>query len=74
MLTATDIIFEMVKAEEKAWKSLAGYKFFMFGYHAAHWVNLNRLLKKQGDTEGNVPNPFRELVKLAKAKMEQWKK
>lgn len=44
------------EAEDKAWKSLAGYKFQMFGYWAAIWVHLNRI----GDF--NHPNPFRILV------------
>jgi len=53
-------IKELMKAEEaKAWKSLAGYKFYMFGYHAAAWVKLNQLLPEP------LPNPFRNLVRLA---------
>jgi len=53
-------IKDMMKVEEaKAWKSLAGYKFYMFGYHAAAWVKLNQLLPKP------LPNPFRNLVRLA---------
>ena len=31
------------EAEDKAWKSLAGYKFEMFGYWASKWVSLNHL-------------------------------
>lgn len=50
----------MRDAENKAWASLAGYKFYMFGYHAAQWVKLNKLLPK------SEPNPFKELVKVAK--------
>lgn len=51
---------EMAEAEEKAFDSLARYKFQMFGYWAAIWVHLNRIsgLKK--------PNPFRELVMTAR--------
>ncbi len=45
--------------ELKAWTNLARYKFLMFGYHAANWVTLNRLI---GDKK---PNPFRKLVKFA---------
>jgi len=57
-------IKELMKAEEaKAWKALAGYKFYMFvymfGYHAAAWVKLNQLLPEP------LPNPFRNLVRLA---------
>ncbi len=50
----------MKEAETKAWFSLQGYKFYMFGYHAATWVKLNKLLNEP------LPNPFRELVKVAK--------
>ncbi len=51
---------EMAKAEKKAIKALAGYKFWMFGYWAAQWVNYNRIsgLKK--------PNPFKKFVQLAR--------
>lgn len=51
---------EMDEAEHKAWKSLAGYKFQMFGYWAAIWVHLNRV-----GGFGRA-NPFREAVDLAK--------
>jgi hypothetical protein len=50
----------MIEAERKAWKALAGYKFWMFGYHAAQWVLLNRLHGKRNH------NPFTQLVKLAR--------
>jgi hypothetical protein len=40
-----NVLKAMANAEEKAWKSLAGYKFLMFGYHAARWVNYNKLLR-----------------------------
>lgn len=51
---------EIAEAESKAFDSLRRYKFLMFGYWAGVWVHLNRVsgLKK--------PNPFRELVKLAR--------
>lgn len=51
---------QMAEAERKAWDSLARYKFWMFGYHAADWVKLNRL------GGFNRPNPFLALVKLAR--------
>ncbi len=51
---------EIAKAEEKAWKALAGYKFWMFGYWAAIWVHLNRLDGKRR------PNPFKNLVLKAR--------
>jgi hypothetical protein len=54
------VIDAMKEAEQKAWEALSGYKFWMFGYHAARWVNYNRLLSEP------QPNPFREAVKLAR--------
>ena len=54
----------MIEAEEKAWRSLAGYKFWMFGYHAAQWVLLNRIDTPFGE---RMANPFRALVQLARA-------
>lgn len=56
------ILDGMADAEEKAWKSLAGYKFWQFGYHCGRWVNYNALLNEPR------PNPFRETVKLARTK------
>ncbi|KKN40502.1 hypothetical protein LCGC14_0732910 [marine sediment metagenome] len=52
----------MNEAETKAWASLCGYKFWMFGYHAAAWVKYNQLLDEP------LPNPFKELVKSAQGK------
>jgi hypothetical protein len=46
---------------EKAIRSLARYKFVMFGYHAGQWVLLNRL---SGNEQAN---PFRGFVQLARA-------
>jgi len=51
------------EAEAEAWKALAKYKFWMFGYYAARWVTLNRL---SGDRR---PNPFKKLVGMAKTIM-----
>ncbi len=50
----------MAEQEEKAWDALARYKFMLFGYHAAMWVNLNKLL----DTP--EPNPFKDVVMAAR--------
>lgn len=50
------------EVEEKAWKSLARYKFQMFGYWAAIWVHLNKLLPKKRK------NPWYNLVELAREK------
>ncbi|WP_027719183.1 hypothetical protein [Desulfovirgula thermocuniculi] len=58
------ILEAMKDAEERAWEALSGYKFWMFGYHAARWVNYNRLLDKP------LQNPFRELVMVARRKVD----
>ena len=57
---------EMQTAIEKAWEALSGYKFWMFGYHAARWVNYNRLLPGP-ERHGN---PFRDAVALARSKVD----
>ena len=54
----------LTDAEEKAWKSLAGYKFEMFGYWASKWVSLNKL------DDVKRPNPFEAAVKLAQGGVE----
>lgn len=56
---------ERRQAEYQAWKALGRYKFQMFGYWAATWVHLNRLLGHCGENEGN---PFGELVQAARRK------
>ena len=48
-------------AEQKAWKALAGYKFWMFGYWAAWWVKLNQLCPG-----GPAPSPWKSLVNTAR--------
>jgi len=53
----------MIEAEEKAWRSLAGYKFWMFGYHAAQWVLLNKIDLPFGE---RMANPFSALVRMAR--------
>ena len=63
----TEIIWQRLEAEKKAWRSLAGYKFWMFGYHAAQWVLLNRMLPapfRRG-------NPWAVLVKIARGVVKQ---
>ena len=52
-------------AEEKGWDSLARYKFFMFGYWCATWVQMNRLCAQKAD------NPWRELVMLARQRTDR---
>jgi len=51
----------MHDAETKAWEALRGYKFWMFGYHAARWVNYNQLLPQQR----RFRSPFKSLVEIA---------
>lgn len=55
------IFAAMHDAETKAWEGLRGYKFWMFGYHAARWVNYNQLLP----TSRRFRNPFKSLVEIA---------
>lgn len=51
---------QMADVYLKSLDSLSRYKFLMFGYYAAQWVMLNKLLQKPR------PNPFKPLVDLAK--------
>ncbi len=48
------------ESRTKALKALAGYKFWMFGYHAANWVNANKMCKE------SMSNPFVSLVSGAR--------
>lgn len=65
-MTAARIIEARDREAVKAWKALAGYKFWMFGYHAAGWVKYNHLLERAD----RAPNPFSALVKLARTNLE----
>ncbi len=58
------ILAAMNEAEQKAWEALSGYKFWMLGYHAARWINYNKLLDK------SKPNPFRDAVNLGRQKID----
>lgn len=58
---ASPILAAMHDAETKAWEALRGYKFWMFGYHAARWVNYNQLLPQQR----RFRSPFKSLVEIA---------
>jgi hypothetical protein len=55
-----DLFADLDLAEREAFKNLARYKFWMFGYFAARWVFLNRALKAKR------PNPFSNLVNVAR--------
>lgn len=61
------IFAAMQDAEAKAWEGLSGYKFWMFGYHAARWVNYNQLLPRQR----RFRNPFKALVEIGRHKIEK---
>tara|TARA_R100000951_G_scaffold55160_1_gene46331 strand:+ start:1633 stop:1839 length:207 start_codon:yes stop_codon:yes gene_type:complete len=58
---------ELANCELQAIKSLAGYKFIMFGYWAAQWVLLNRVGKTKR------PSPFKRLVHLSREILEEIK-
>lgn len=58
----TRILEARDQAEVKAWKALAGYKFYMFGYWASAWVKYNGLL----DQVDKDPSPFKKLVHAAR--------
>jgi hypothetical protein len=58
---------ELDEAERKAWDSLARYKFQMFGYWAAIFVHLNRLLADVCNTKPR-PNPWAYVVRVAQEK------
>jgi len=53
------ILDKMAEAEAKAVDSLARYKFLMFGYWCAQWVNMNKLLDKKQSS------PFRGFTRMA---------
>jgi hypothetical protein len=61
-MTEEKIQKEKDKAKKNAFKSLAKYKFIMFGYWAAIWVHLNAISDKK------EANPFKQLVQLAATK------
>lgn len=66
---AVRLTAERETARRKAWDALARYKFWMFGYHAARWVFLTQLLGHEGRPIGG--NPFREIVLIARKKVEE---
>ena len=67
-MMAAKIQLAMVDLETKAWKALAGYKFWMFGYYAAQWVNYNKLL------DHKKPNPFKRSVDLGREVLQEKEK
>jgi hypothetical protein len=60
--THAELLRELDVAEQKAWDSLARYKFTMYGYWAAIWVHLNRI------GHCNRPNPWAGLVRSARGR------
>lgn len=61
-MNPVDLIAQLHKAEGEAWKNLARYKFWMFGYFAGRWVFINSMLPRPMKRT----NPFRELVSAAR--------
>jgi hypothetical protein len=57
-----ELLRKLDEAEQKAWASLAHYKFMMFGYWAAVWVHLNRVT----GTGSIRHNPWARLVAFAR--------
>jgi len=55
-----NLVAALDEAEEKAWDSLARYKFQMFGYWASIWVHLNRISGLR------LANPWGGIVRDAK--------
>lgn len=53
------------EAKKKAFDSLSRYKFYMFGYWAATWIQMNKLCRFR------EINPFNKLVHLAEKIKEQ---
>jgi len=47
-------------------RNLGRYKFDRFGYFSARWVTLNKLGVELGLFDKKQPNPFKDLVDLAK--------
>lgn len=64
---AAPIFAAMHDSETKAWEALRGYKFWMFGYHAARWVNYNQLLPQSR----RFRSPFKSLVEIADRQMDK---
>lgn len=63
------LIDHRAEARENALKSLAGYKFTMFGFWASIWVHMNRCIKEQ-DPGQYQANPFKFLVHASRKEME----
>ena len=58
-MTTDEALVELKVSESRAWDALSRYKFYLFGYWACHWVNLNRYAGTK------LANPFAALVKAA---------
>lgn len=61
-LSFTAIRAQRDEHRQKAFDALGRYKFWMFGYHAAEWVNLNNLMPRRN----RAPSPFGRLVSEAR--------
>ena len=58
------IMQDLNHAEERAWDSLSRYKFDTFAYWVTIWIKLIKI------GEFNFPNPWRDLVQQAKARIQ----
>ncbi len=58
------LLIEWQDSTRKAYDALARYKFWMFGYHAAHVVYLATLIHRAGGPR--LANPFAGLVAAAR--------
>jgi len=63
------LLAKLDESEFKALDSLSRYKFEMFGYWSSTWVKYNQLAFEMGVIDKKRPNPFKEFVHLAKARV-----
>ena len=62
--TLKNVLDQRDRAAYQAIVNMGRYKFDRFGYYAARWVTLNKLLPK----DLRKANPFRDFVRLARDK------
>ena len=68
-MNAKILLDKLNESELKALDSLSRYKFEMFGYWSSTWVKYNQLAFEMGVINKKRPNPFKEFVHLAKARV-----
>lgn len=64
----TAVVAKRADAEIQAWKNLARYKFFNFGYWVGKWVGYNQCLE---GTEYHTGSPFKNLVHEARDQLKK---